>query len=377
MFFFVALAIWALVNVLVYLHTRRVPWIAHLPRWVPIVVFAFLAMSYLLARLVEALGGRRIGWLLEFIGGQWIGIVFLLFVCCLAADIVSGFGLWWRGYLPTISAVALIVGLALSVIATVQGFRAPVVSDYEVKMPNLPAAQDGTTVVFISDTHLGSMLGESWLRARVEQANALHPDLIILGGDIIEGDEPSEAGLLTDLQELHAPLGVWAVTGNHELHFGAVEHNGTLLEKVGARVLRDQWQELRPGLVIAGVDDLTSRRRHVPDADTSVFIDKALAGHPPGSAVILVSHTPWNADTAARDGAGLMLSGHTHGGQIWPFHYFVRWTYPLFSGRYDVGGMTVIVGRGAGLWGPRMRLWQPGEIVRVTLRSQSAVSNNN
>ena len=95
---------------------------------------------------------------------------------------------------------------------------------------------------------------------------------------------------------------------------------------------------------------------------------KALSGRPPGATVFL-SHTPWETEKAAGAGAGLMLSGHTHGGQIWPFSYMVRLRYPLLGGRYDVNGMTVIVCRGTGTWGPRMRLWRPGEILRITLRS--------
>ena len=81
-----------------------------------------------------------------------------------------------------------------------------------------------------------------------------------------------------------------------------------------------------------------------------------------------MSHTPWQAETAADAGVGLMLSGHTHGGQIWPLDYMIQRRYPLLEGRHDVGGMTVIVCRGTGTWGPRMRLWEPGEILRVTLR---------
>ncbi len=97
-------------------------------------------------------------------------------------------------------------------------------------------------------------------------------------------------------------------------------------------------------------------------------MSKTLANRPPG-ATILLSHTPWQAEKAAKAGAGLMLSGHTHGGQIWPFSYLIRLVYPLLGGRYEVSGMTVIVCRGTGSWGVRMRLWRPAEIIRVKLKS--------
>ena len=138
----------------------------------------------------------------------------------------------------------------------------------------------------------------------------------------------------------------------------------SLFEEVSFKLLRNGWAEVRPGLILAGVDDLTARRRNGQGGDP---ISQALVGRPAG-ATILLSHTPWQAERAARAGAGLMLSGHTHGGQIWPFGYLMRRFYPLLEGRYEVGGMTVIVSRGTGLWGPRMRLWRPSEILRVTLR---------
>ena len=135
------------------------------------------------------------------------------------------------------------------------------------------------------------------------------------------------------------------------------------MEEAGFRVLSDSRVELHPGLVLAGVDDLRVGRRSARSGDS---ILKALDGRPPG-ATILLSHRPLQADRAASVGVDLMLCGHTHGGQIWPFSYLVQRDYPLLAGRYKVGGMTVIVSRGAGTWGPRMRLWRPGEILRVTL----------
>jgi len=114
------------------------------------------------------------------------------------------------------------------------------------------------------------------------------------------------------------------------------------------------------------VDDLTSRRRSGNGGDAVL---QALAGRP-ASATILLSHTPWQTDAAASAGVGLMLSAHTHGGQIWPFDYVIQRRYPLLEGQYQVGGMTVIVCRGTGTWGPRMRLWSPGEIMRVTLHAK-------
>jgi hypothetical protein len=130
--------------------------------------------------------------------------------------------------------------------------------------------------------------------------------------------------------------------------------------------LNNRWVEIRPGFVLAGVADLTVRRRSDPQGE---IVTQVLDGRPSGATVFL-SHTPWQAERAAAAGVGLMLSGHTHSGQIWPFGYLVRRVYPLMGGRYDVDGLTVIVCRGTGTWGPRMRLWRPSEILRVTLKKK-------
>jgi predicted MPP superfamily phosphohydrolase len=161
-------------------------------------------------------------------------------------------------------------------------------------------------------------------------------------------------------------LGVWAVPGNHE-RYGGYATDGGLFKNDNFQMLLNRWVEVRPGLILAGVEDLTAWAGSGAGGDIAA---RALAGRPPG-VTLLLSHTPGQVESAAEAGADLMLSGHTHGGQIWPFGYLVSRFYPLLAGRYAVNSLTVIVCRGTGTWGPRMRLWHPGEILRVTLRKLS------
>ncbi len=302
--------------------------------------------------------------LLEAYGMTWLAALFLAGVTLLAADLLTVFGLLLPRAAPFLRGWALAAAGVLMAVALVQGLRPPVVRDYDVPLAGLPPGRDGTVLVALSDLHVGSVLGRKWLAARVAQVQALRPDIVVVLGDLLEGHGASEGALISDLRRLSAPLGVWAVTGNHEFH-GRLGARATLLEEAGFHVLHDQWAVAGSGLILAGVDDLTSRRRAGQTGDP---VGHALAGRPPGAAILL-SHTPWQADRAAAMGAGLMLSGHTHGGQIWPFGLLESGVYPLLGGRYEVGGMPVIVSRGTGTWGPRMRLWHPSEIVRVTLRS--------
>ncbi len=353
-------------NAYVFWRLASIPLIAaRLSRGALIAIAAFVWIIYLGSRLVERLVSPTLGQALEWVGANWFGVLLLMFVCLLAADIITGFGFLLPRLAPAVRTWALAAAAMLCAVALFQGLRAPVVRDYEVRLPGLPEASDGTVLVVVSDTHVGTMIGARWLAARVRQIEALHPDAIILAGDIVEGDSNREQNLMRMLGRLSAPLGVWAVTGNHEFYAGLNPSVATF-QQLGFHVLRDRWAEVKPGLIFAGVDDLTSRRRRRIQGD---FIERAVSGRPAGAATVLISHTPWEADRAARAGVGLMLSGHTHGGQIWPLQYVVRALYPMLGGRYDVNGMTVIVCRGTGTWGPRMRLWRPGEIVRITLHA--------
>lgn len=367
MFFGIIFVIWILVHIYLVWRTASVPVVArHVPIPVLIAVGTFLGLSYLFTRWLGSLGLSFLSRSMELVGANWIGIAFLLFVGLFIADIATGFGFLWPRMAPAIRGWGLVAGLILASVAVVQGLRPPVVSRYEVQMAGLPAERDGMVVVSVSDLHIGSLQGENWLAARVDQIEAERPDLVVLAGDIVEGHGGEGRSILSAMRRLHAPLGVWAVNGNHETH-GVIGPNETILESAGFHVLRDEWVQVQPGLAIAGVDDLTARRRRF--GRSAEFVDRALAGRPTGVATIFVSHTPWEAERAAKAGVGLMLSGHTHNGQIWPFNYVVGRMYPLLSGEYRVAGMPVIVCRGTGTWGPKMRPWKRSEIVRITLRS--------
>jgi uncharacterized protein len=348
-----------------------VPWIRrHLPWWSRTVLLLALGVSFIAARAAQERGWLRTASVLEFVGAHWLGVLLLLAVALFAADLVTGFGLFFRRRLPAIRASALVGGVALSAIALVQGNRAPVVRDHEVRLTGFSGERGALTILFVSDLHLGTLRGERWLGARVSQINALRPGAILLGGDILEGDSPAEADLLPLLGRLRAPLGVWAVAGNHEYHGGGATTLAAM-EKLGFHVLRNQWREVVPGLVLAGVDGARERSAVAggPAATQASGgrLARALAGRPAGAATILVSHQPLWVENAARAGVGLMLSGHTHDGQIWPFRYLVRTQTPYLAGRYEVNGMPLIVCRGTGTFGPRMRLWYPSEILRITL----------
>jgi len=326
-----------------------------------------LWLLFLLGRFTDHSATDSIATLLEFFSMTWLGILFLTTVSLLTADIITGFGCWLKRFVPGMRGLALVAGAVLSVLALIQGLRAPIVQHYDIRLDGLPAALDGTVLVVLSDLHLGALLGQNWLAARVAQVQAEQPDAVILLGDIFEGHAAPDREMMATLARLPAPLGVWSVPGNHESHGG---DNMALFEQAGIRVLRNRWTELRPGLILAGVEDLSYDNG---SSKTAAALMQALAGRPAG-ATILLSHAPLRPELIAGRRINLMLSGHTHGGQIWPFGYLVQQRFPLLAGRHDFSGMTAIVSRGTGSWGPRMRLWRPAEILRVTLHASTRAS---
>lgn len=372
-FLAVALGVWAAMHGYVFWRLASVPWVsAYFSQRALVWTAAALWAGYPLARFLNSRRLEAVGRPLEFVAANWIGVLFVLFSILCIADVVTLGGRLLPGLAPIIRGWAVGVALVLSAAGLVQGLRPPVVREYEVRLAGLPRERDGLVLVGISDLHLGTLIGGPWMTRLVGRVNDLRPDVVLVVGDLVDGEVGPLEPLLPVLKTLRAPLGVWAVTGNHEFYAG-LDRSVALLEAAGYTVLRDRWAEIVPGLVVAGVDDLSARRQFSrPDQSVEKALARAvaagLANRPPGAAILL-SHSPWQADVAAAAGAGLMLSGHTHDGQIWPFGYVVRLNYPLLGGRYEVGGMPVIVCRGTGTWGPRMRLWRPGEIVRIRLRS--------
>lgn len=298
----------------------------------------------------------------ELAGMTWLASLFLISCCFLATDLVTGFGFLMRSHVPWMRSAALLCGLVFTIVAMAQGSQEPVIRRFEARIAGLPSSMEGKTIVAISDMHLGSTLGAGWLGSRVAQVQVLRPDMIVILGDLFEGHDRPASELLPQLRQLSAPLGVWAVPGNHE-SFGSQTVTGEFLQAAGIRMLVNEWQELRPGLVLAGVEDLTIRRYVPREGDP---LQQTLHGRPQG-VTILLSHSPLRVNEVEQSGVALMLSGHTHGGQIWPFNYLVQRMFPYMAGSYDIGRMKLIVSRGTGTWGPRMRLWYPGEILQIVL----------
>jgi hypothetical protein len=188
MFMIILLSAWTIMHLYVLWRLSSVPFVAHA---VPKVIVAGAALLLWATIFVSRFwGGRGEGNLatyVEFFQMNWLGTLFLIFVCLLVVDILTGFGFWLHRYVLTLRTLGFLAGLVLATVAFYQGARAPIVRDYEVLLPGLPSADDGLEAVVISDTHIGRLLDGSWLAARVDQIRQLRPDIVFVLGDIFEG----------------------------------------------------------------------------------------------------------------------------------------------------------------------------------------------
>jgi hypothetical protein len=263
----------------------------------------------------------------------------------------------------------LVVGLAAFV--TVVGFagarrRARIVS-VEVPLANLPPALHGFSIAQISDVHVGSQIKQQYVDAIVDAVNGLDADLIAVTGDLVDGTVPDLSRHIAPLGRLSARHGTFLVTGNHEYYSGERAWTAEFT-RLGLRVLLNEHVVVRHGgapLVVAGVTDYSAHHFNPEQRSDPVA---ALWGAPADAAArILLAHQPRSASAAASAGFDLQLSGHTHGGQFWPWNLFVRLQQPFTAGLHRLNNLWVYISRGTGYWGPPNRFGAPSEITLLKL----------
>ncbi|MBB5391569.1 MULTISPECIES: metallophosphoesterase [unclassified Herbaspirillum] len=260
--------------------------------------------------------------------------------------------------------------LALAAAATVVGFlnarRTAAVVNVSVPIANLPPQLEGFTIVQISDIHVGPTIKRPYLQAIVDKVNALQPDVVAITGDLVDGSVRQLASHTEPLAQIRARHGAYFVTGNHEYYSNAHEWIEEV-RRLGLTVLMNEHVVLShegAGLVLAGVTDFTA---HQFDPAQRSDPQAAIENAPAGSPRILLAHQPRSAAAAAEAGFDLQLSGHTHGGQFFPWNFFVPLQQPYVAGLNRLHKLWIYVSRGTGYWGPPKRLLAPSEITRVRL----------
>jgi predicted MPP superfamily phosphohydrolase len=381
-FAFIAVAVGLLGGIHYYLWARLV----RDPRWAApwttsggtLLALLFLSVP---ASLILGRGQGDLRRELAYAGYVWLGVMFLLLTVLVSIDVLrllAGVGrriaaappidLQRRTLLARLTAATtglLVGGLAG---AALRAVRKPVeVRRVRVALDRLPPEQDGFRIVQLTDIHVGPTIGRAFVEQIVARANALDPDLIAITGDLVDGGVAELAPAVEPLGGLRARHGVYFVTGNHE-YFSGAEAWMKELNRLGIRVLRNERVSIgnaAAGFDLAGVEDRSAVRYGGPAPDAALA--RALAARDTRRELVLLAHQPRTLLDASSFDVGLQLSGHTHGGQMWPFNFIVQLQQPFVAGLHRRGRSQIYVSRGTGYWGPPMRLGAPAEITEIRL----------
>lgn len=291
----------------------------------------------------------------------WLGFLNFLFLAAVASWpvwgivwLAGGRGAdvrpWISGSLSGIAVLAAVYGLVNA--------RSIRIRRQKVRLPNLPESWRGRRAVLLSDLHLGNVNGVRFARRIARMAARLVPDIVFLPGDLFDGVKTDPERLLAPLSELQPPLGVYFCTGNHE-EFGDARHYTEPIARAGIRVLQNE-KVMVDGVHIAGVSYHDSMQ---PIRLRNLLEGMHLnGGHP----AILLNHVPSRLPIVERAGVSLQLSGHTHGGQIFPYNWITQRVFGEFTyGLNSFGALQIYTSYGAGTWGPPMRVGTHPEIVAL------------
>jgi len=266
----------------------------------------------------------------------------------------------------TMAGGAFVAGGGLAAYGSWRAFSPPLVTELAVKLPKLPKALDGLSIVQLTDIHVGPFIQRRYMDALVQQANALRPDLFAITGDLVDGDVHTLGGAVSALAGLKSRYGSFFVTGNHDYYSGDDAWTA-FLQSLDIQVLRNRHVRIGDAgasLDLVGVDDWSGGRwRNKKGYD----LDRALQGRDPDRAAVLLAHQPANFTVAAERGMDLQVSGHTHGGQLVPMTLFIGLAWEHSAGLYRHGDSHIYVSRGCGFWGPPMRIGSPPELVKLVL----------
>lgn len=338
-----------------------------------LVLFIFLAVSYIIGRFLEKIYLSLLSDILVWIGSFWIGMFFYFFLIVVLIDLARLINHWLPFFhlitdnyarlkqTALISSIGIVLLIVLAGFINACAFR---VKELKLTIPKR-TNMNSIRIVAVSDIHLGTIVGRQRFCKIVNKINSLSPDLILLVGDVVDEDlAPVIRENLGDaLRHLRSKFGVYAITGNHE-YFGGVEAAVQYLMEHGVTVLRDSVVKVNNSLYLVGREDRSSSRiigrQRKELAELMAQTNKQLP-------VILLDHQPFKLNEAAENGFDLQLSGHTHHGQLWPLNYITQKVYEKSWGYLKKGNTHIYVSCGVGTWGPPVRLGNRPEILNIRL----------
>lgn len=275
-----------------------------------------------------------------------------------------------RVFIARASAVAAgAASVGLVAVGAANALGPPDLLRVPVRLRRLDPAFNGFRIAVVSDVHLGPLSGRAHTERIVRMINEAEPDLVAIVGDLVDGTVEQLGAAAEPLRDLNSREGTFFVTGNHEYFVDDTSSWLRELERLGVQPLQNENTAIRRGgaaFDLVGVNDIAGESRSTPPD-----FERAFTGVDPSGPTVLLAHQPVQVLDAAARGVDLQLSGHTHGGQMWPFHYVVGAVQPSLAGLSTVGDTQLYVSRGAGFWGPPVRIGAPPDISVLTLQSDA------
>ena len=374
-FFSIFFLLYGLINSYVFLRGwQAIP--ASSPIRIPYaVVFSILSLSFFAGRMLERSAPGAVSTFLVWTGSFWFAAFAYFTLAALLIDIlrlvnyrIPIFPSFVTADIVKTRLIVLTGVVAVVVTALIAGYinaRSPQLKTLRIHIPKQVDSVSTLSVAVASDIHLGTIIGSERLEQIVDTINNLNPDVILFPGDIVDEDLAPviRQNLGETLRTLRAKYGVYAVTGNHE-YIGGVEEACRYLAEHNIRVLRDEAVTIRDGIKLVGREDRSisqfAGKRRKP-------LSEIVNGAADGSVVILMDHQPFGLEEAVTHGADLQLSGHTHHGQLWPFHLITNAIYEVSWGYKKKGETQFYVSSGAGTWGPPVRIGNTPEIIHLQI----------
>lgn len=325
-------------------------------------VFIFLSVSFIIATFVAHSYENAFTRAFYFGTGFWLGLLVNLMMACLAGWLAT-WATRLAGHSPnTVIIGSMVFGMALLYsVYGVWNASNPRVTNVNISIRNLPDGWEGRTIVQLSDVHLGHVYKTDFLKKVVDKVNSLHPDMVVITGDLFDGMDGKLSEMVGPLDDLQAPDGVYFITGNHETYLG-VDEAFAALGKTKVTILNDEVRDIG-GLQLVGIS--------YPKRGQNIDLYKtitSLKGFVKGKPTILLYHAPLHIDEARRAGVNLQLSGHTHKGQIFPVVFITDMVYKQYAyGLHKIGDYSIYTTDGVGTWGPPMRTGNSPEIVDIHL----------
>lgn len=374
-FFSIVIVIYGLLNFYIYTRAMQaLPEGGVVRSFFPYVFWA-IAATYVLGRILEKVYLSDVSDVLVWIGSFWLAAMLYFFLAILILDLIRLIH-FMVPFFPSIITenynefkYYTLLFISSLVVVTIIGGHIntlhPVVRKIDLHIAKSAGGMQNLNVVLMSDIHLGTLIGNGQLDNIINKVEALNPDIILLAGDVLDEDlEPVlRNNIGQTLSRLKAPMGVYAVMGNHE-YIGGAEAASEYLSTHGIQIIRDSVVKINEAFYLIGREDRDRKRfSGLERSSLESLVQQVDAEYP----LILMDHQPWYPQKAAELGIDLQVSGHTHHGQLWPLNYVTSAIYSISRGYAKIDKTHIFVSNGVGTWGPPVRIGNRPEIVYFSI----------